>query len=414
MGPVFLLLCSLFTHCRGDSAAAASPISIKILSFARPQSLRRLLASAELAFFDGDRVALDIRVDGLPDGADAQLTADRAQVIEIAQEFSWPHGEKSVSVRPDNVHLAQQWLDAWVPPPGEDTDATAALIVEDDLELSPQFYRWAKRVHSAYRGRSDVVGASLQRPTLVPQYDAEGGLTRTLAVENGHAAFLYRLPGSWGFMPFAGPWRSFLAWQRGKASDGSGFQPYVRGLVTSDWHRDHVTAEGDARKMWEQWLIRYCDDRGLFTAHANLAGEKTLGSCWQEKGTHNTVAAARKDFGVAYSWESGTGSFPVAPQRYGWAGELLSERERASTGATGAGERGERGERGEGGEGGEGEGEGGKGGEGSRSGETCAMEADPMADAGWLSSPARAEELARYALGMQGRGFAESAMDCTR
>ena len=47
-------------------------------------------------------------------------------------------------------------------------------MLEDDLELSKYWYRWAKRAHTAYGAGSstrDIVGYTLQRATL----NASGG-----------------------------------------------------------------------------------------------------------------------------------------------------------------------------------------------------------------------------------------------
>eukprot|EP00899_Mesostigma_viride_P022576 jgi/Mesvir1/3502/Mv11985-RA.2 len=87
---------------------------------------------------------------------------------QLASSFEWPHGPKRVAWYSSNVGTQGQWLQAWYPT-GDDE---YAYFVEDDVEVSPYFYAYLKRMILRYRynGPRDpsVYGISLQRQTLVP------------------------------------------------------------------------------------------------------------------------------------------------------------------------------------------------------------------------------------------------------
>lgn len=71
--------------------------------------------------------------------------------------------------RTGNVGLQAQWLEAWWP----SSDHEFAFVVEDDLEVSPLFYKFLRGLIVKYYYNSSnfsqsIYGASLQRPRFVP------------------------------------------------------------------------------------------------------------------------------------------------------------------------------------------------------------------------------------------------------
>lgn len=71
--------------------------------------------------------------------------------------------------RTQNVGLQAQWLESWWP----NDDNEFAFVVEDDLEVSPLYYRFLKGLILEYYYNGSnyspwIYGASLQRPRFVP------------------------------------------------------------------------------------------------------------------------------------------------------------------------------------------------------------------------------------------------------
>lgn len=68
-----------------------------------------------------------------------------------------------------NVALQAQWLEAWWP----SSDHEFAFVVEDDLEVSPLYFKFLKGLILMYyydqtNFNPMIYGASLQRPRFVP------------------------------------------------------------------------------------------------------------------------------------------------------------------------------------------------------------------------------------------------------
>jgi hypothetical protein len=89
--------------------------------------------------------------------------------LNFVDGFDWKFGNKVVHYRTNNVGLQAQWLEAWWP----SSDHEFAFIVEDDLEVSPLFYKFVRGLivnyyYNASNFSPSVYGASLQRPRFVP------------------------------------------------------------------------------------------------------------------------------------------------------------------------------------------------------------------------------------------------------
>lgn len=91
------------------------------------------------------------------------------KILDFVDRFKWDYGEKVVHYRNLNVGLQSQWLEAWWP----SSDHEFVFVVEDDLELSPLYFRFLKKlILNYYYNESNfspmIFGSSLQRPRIVP------------------------------------------------------------------------------------------------------------------------------------------------------------------------------------------------------------------------------------------------------
>ena len=75
---------------------------------------------------------------------------------------------------------------------------------------------------------------------------------QTIEIINDHEPFLYRLVGTWAFSPHPKHWREFLDWFN--SLDNENFDPYVPGLITSDWLHMH-NAMGKRHMTWVSIII---------------------------------------------------------------------------------------------------------------------------------------------------------------
>ena len=278
-------------NCGRKKVFVRPDITLVVLTMNRVQSLKRLLNSVEAAQYGTDIAALEIKID---------FIENNAEVVKLAELFDFSHGPKRVTRSPVNMGLAKSWFEAWYPPQPN----SRAIILEDDVEVSPQWYNWVKAAWNHYQSRGDVAGLSLQRQTLIP-----ANPSKTMEIENGHEPFLYALVGSIGFAPHPVQWRKFVDWLR--SGDPSKFDISTPELVTYTWWKTT-----NKRHMWTQHFIYFCKKFNLYTLYVNLPGKQTLGAHWREKGKHFSSSMGR-DFALAQEPHD---VFPRRPIKFGWDG----------------------------------------------------------------------------------------------
>ncbi|GJN37997.1 hypothetical protein PR202_gb27003 [Eleusine coracana subsp. coracana] len=231
-----------------DLAPDRFSLLIKLLAYDRPAALRRCLRSLAAADYEGDRVALHVLLDHRPPNAssagDTSGLAPSHEMLAFVNAFPWPHGEKRVHYRAANVGLQAQWIEAWWP--GSDNEF--AFVVEDDLEVSPLYYSFLKRVVMRYYYDREnyspyVFGASLQRPRFVAGeslFNAADILFPLLALgyigkhgnkiqlDSETRIFLYQMVGTWGQLLFPKPWKEFRLWY--DEHKAKGIKPILQGM----------------------------------------------------------------------------------------------------------------------------------------------------------------------------------------
>jgi len=209
---------------------------------------------------DGDSVAVEIWID-----RDRKTNTVDEQTVSTARSFQWRHGTVGVHVRRRHAGIYGQWIDTWRPRNASTSEM--ALILEDDLSLSPYAYRWLRAARQFYGDRrDDISGLTLQSEGLIVA--ANGRSLVRPAAANG-AAFMYALMGSWGFAPTPSVWTAFQDWFHDVRSR-PGFKPYVPGLIMTAWYKGFEKS-GKADSMWTMWFLHYCAVvRQLYTVYNNV------------------------------------------------------------------------------------------------------------------------------------------------
>lgn len=282
-----------------------------VLTMDRSEALQRLLTSAAGADYGGDHVDLDVWVDRR-DGAPID-----ARVLAAAARVHWPHGAKTVYARRKNGGLYQQWIYTWRIAERADE---VAIILEDDLELSPAFYQWLKLARSAYAADPEVAAFTLQRSTLRPRLPF-GVRSRVLSIPSDQPVFKYRLLGSWGFSPQREAWAEFRTWFEQKRAAGA--KPYVDNLITTEWYKSQEK-NGFAPSMWTQWWIKFADEKGYFTVTPHLPDGTTLCANWRENGMHYSKGKPERDFPI-YTGTHAQFSWPENPMKIDWDGREIKQ-----------------------------------------------------------------------------------------
>ncbi|EMS64322.1 hypothetical protein TRIUR3_29616 [Triticum urartu] len=261
------------------------------------------------------------------------------EILTAVDAFPWPHGEKRIHYRAANVGLQAQWIEAWWP----GSDDEFAFVVEDDLEVSPLYYRFLKRVVMRYYYDREnyspyVFGASLQRPRFVAgeslwcmwlalgmetaltqsmahvdQYHATVIETRKLQLTAGNGKYecdtvathndvLSWLAGSCGkhgnkiqldsetrlfLYQMVGTWGQLLfpkPWKEFRLwydeQKAKGIKPILQGMKTTGWYRKM------GERIWTPWFIKFIHSRGYFNIYTNFLKERALSISHRDAGVN--------------------------------------------------------------------------------------------------------------------------------
>ncbi|WCJ30055.1 hypothetical protein M5689_011639 [Euphorbia peplus] len=252
---------------------------IIVLAFNRLDSLSRCLKSLANVNYDGDNVHLHVYIDHFPSVNDSSSTLDQKldnsnAILQFVDGFNWKFGNKVVHYRTMNVGLQAQWLEAWWP----SSDNEFAFVVEDDMEVSPLFYRFVKTVivnyyYNVTTYNPSVYGISLQRPRFVP-----GKHGNKIQLDSETRLFLYQLVGTWGQILFPKPWKEFRLWYDNHKAKG--IKPLLDGMVTTGWYKKL------GEKIWTPWFIKFIHYSGYFNIYTNLGNERALSVSHRDAGVN--------------------------------------------------------------------------------------------------------------------------------
>ena len=288
-------------------------LRIIVMSYNRDLSLLKLLHSLNDLEMDGDSAALEIWIDKSKSGAVHNNT------VKIAESFNWQRGIKRVHIQEAHAGIYGQWIDTWKPKPGS---SELAMLLEDDLLVSPFAWRWIKAVNMEYGHRADCFGFTLQSEQV-----SDAVKRSALRRPAGDVVFMYQLVGSWGFVPSPSVWSNFQDWFH-KAVKNKSFRPYVNGLTMTKWYKN-FEKKGTEDSMWTMWFIYFCNKYKLFGVYNNLnhvEGKKD-----------RCLAVHRAEPGLHYTGKSRTGvevlllnkwnkkyiEFPKAVKKYLWNGKHI-------------------------------------------------------------------------------------------
>ena len=245
----------------------------------------KMLNSLEQLDMDGNTAALEIWIDRSKTNLYDKAT------LKAAYDFEWGLGSKRVHVQQKHVGIYGQWIDTWHPFEGS---KEIALILEDDVSVSPHAWKWIKAVNNKYGNRSDVLGITLQMQRV--QF-AIGG-QKTVRAPSEDTVFMYRRMGSWGFSPHPRVWADFQDWFHEKYKDKS-FHPYIGGGVVFDQWYKIFEKEGRSDSMWTIWFIYYTEKvrTNLYCVYSNLNDHL--------KGDNHSISVNRQEPGLHYKGKKG-------------------------------------------------------------------------------------------------------------
>jgi hypothetical protein len=277
-----------------------------------------LLESLDRLEMDGDRAMLEIWID-----REKHTDVVDCETLKVAAFFKWSRGVRRVHVHEKHVGIYGQWIDTWRP---RNNSRELALVLEDDMTVSPYVYRWIKAAHRKYGARPDIAGYTLQSEEVSKATGT--GKSHKLTGPEGHAAFLFKRIGTWGFAPKPQSWIAFQDWYHSASLDDT-FHPYVPSApIITQWYQDQEK-QGRQDHMWSMWHVYHTEKNNLFTVYNNLEmsvfdSNSLLAENRRESGLHfSGWSSWSKSSKVLDSWSEQYTNFPDNPVKFDWDGSRL-------------------------------------------------------------------------------------------
>ncbi|CAG8567646.1 24739_t:CDS:2, partial [Racocetra persica] len=259
-------------------------IQIQVITQDRPFSLSRLMKSINSSIYFNDDVHLTINLDR---GADP-ITVKNSQI------FNWPFGKKSIRYRIQQGGLINAVVESYNPTTNDDY----AIILEDDIEVSPLYYIWAKYTVLKYRYDTNrnltgrMLGVSLYNTKLNEIHmSGRRPFNPALVLENteypNQSPYLSQIPCSWGALFFPEIWREFKYYLAARLTDLSG--PQLQNITVPESRSNRFT------KSWKRFFIELAYLRGYAMLYPNYKDSISFTTNHAEDGVHFHFKGEKKN-----------------------------------------------------------------------------------------------------------------------
>lgn len=180
----------------GELSGSVSRFAIVVVAYNRAKALRRLLQVLEKAEYGSDFVDVVVSID---------YSGSQRELVDIAELWVWQHGRKIV-----RAFETRQGLRAHVLACGDLAYGYDAVIVlEDDLYVSRQFYRFAREAVTFYGNDPCVAGLSLYAPNMNEMVERP-----FIPLRNGYDVYALQSAQSWGQCWTRKMWDGFRQWYK--------------------------------------------------------------------------------------------------------------------------------------------------------------------------------------------------------
>lgn len=171
-------------------------IAIIVITYNRPDSLKRILDSINHAVYPPQNIPLIISID-------YSNSMNHDNVVDIANRFEWKYGSKEVINHQSNLGLKKHIITC-----GNLSDQYDAIIMlEDDIFVSPQYYNYAEQMLIKYKSESYISGISLYKHEKNPNISQPFS-----PIKNQYDVFFIQYAQSWGQCWSKEMWSSFYCW----------------------------------------------------------------------------------------------------------------------------------------------------------------------------------------------------------
>ena len=208
-----------------------SPIqpAIVVVAHQRDRSLNRLLLSIAQADYQSyNNIDLIISID----------YSNSFQVAQVAHDFIWQFGSKQVIVHKKSLGLRGHILFC-----GDLTyQYGSVIILEDDLLVSPQFYRYTIAALNFYQNCHCISGIS-----LYSYHYNEYAKMRFIPLDDGYDNYFIQSATSWGQAWTKQQWNDFRNWEKSYGKIPINQHDIVPETIINRW----------SVQSWKKYFIKY-------------------------------------------------------------------------------------------------------------------------------------------------------------
>lgn len=230
--------------------------AIVVIAFNRPNSLERLLSGLLSAHYNTIDVPLIISID-------YQDSEGHQKVVELANNYNWPHGEKKVITHTVNLGLKKHVIGC-----GDlVSEYGSVIMLEDDIFVSPYFYSYAAQTLDFYKDSEEIGGVSL--------YNHKRNFLNNLPFEtipDNNDVFFLQIASSWGQAWTKKQWEGFKKW-------------YDDDTRKDNTHQLPLSVSKWPKSSWLKEYIKYL----IFSHKYFVYPVKSLTTNFGDSGTHNKV-----------------------------------------------------------------------------------------------------------------------------
>ncbi len=244
--------------------------AIIIVGYNRPKSLSRLLKSISEANYENDNIPLIISID---------YSEGNESIIQIANDFDWPYGEKEVIRHEANLGLRKHVLSC-----GDLTNRFESIIMlEDDLYVSPNFYIYAVAALDFSSKKTYLAGVSLyNHPINVHTNEV------FRPIEDGYDNYYFQFASSWGQAWNKNHWNDFKEWYKDNPEISSSV--YIPRNVTN-W----------SEKSWLKYFTVYLIETQKYFLYPKISLTTNFSDAGTHVGSDTTSYQATLNFAQHYN-----------------------------------------------------------------------------------------------------------------